>query len=383
LTWHRPVLAATSRSLKLMPSRSIPDIQIVPTRTTKKSAQNERDPYTPQPTDNRETNAEEGPARFEQFHCRTQSSVTDATLVKVVGSVTDLRSRRVDEFMQARSLAPKSQRAYRQDLQRFRDWTQSNWSEVTPRQIAQFKHYLLRLDPETDKRVLSDATVSRTLGTLKNFYGFLFRSRYVSHDPTTEVARPKLKEPTAQNLKSDELEQVFQAAAKSHLPSRNLALIWVLLHGLRAGEVSALNLSDYDGQRLTIRSAKADSKGVVPLTPVAVVALSAYLEWRQLQGEILQPTSPVFVSHSRRNQGDRLSYDGIRKVVESISLTTGLDIHAHQFRHTFATNLVLKGMNPYHVMTLTRHKSVQSFRRYTKAADQVAAEAAFNEVGGI
>ncbi|WP_206751807.1 hypothetical protein [Chroococcidiopsis cubana] len=36
-------------------------------------------------------------------------------------------------------------------------------------------------------------------------------------------------------------------------------------------------------------------------------------------------------------------------------------------------------MNPYHVMTLTRHKSVQSFRRYTQAADRQAAEAAFYE----
>jgi len=35
-------------------------------------------------------------------------------------------------------------------------------------------------------------------------------------------------------------------------------------------------------------------------------------------------------------------------------------------------------MNPYHVMTLTRHKSVQSFRRY-EATDQQAAEAAFYE----
>lgn len=57
----------------------------------------------------------------------------------------------------------------------------------------------------------------------------------------------------------------------------------------------------------------------------------------------------------------------------------GIKFHAHQFRHTYATNLVLEGMNPYHVMTLTRHNSVQSFRRYTKAADQQAAEAAFFE----
>ncbi len=277
----------------------------------------------------------------------------------------------------ARSLSPKSQVAYRQDLNRFLDWTDRNWEDINPRQVAQFKQYLLRQDPETNGRVLSDATVSRTLGTLKNFYGWMFRSRYVSHDPTTEVDRPRLKEPTAQNLKEDELDLVFRAATDSSLPQRNIALISVLLHGLRASEATALNLEDYDGQRLTIREAKADSKGIVPLTASAVAALEAYLKWRESQGETMLPASPLFVSHSRRNQGDRLSYDGVRKIVEAISSTTGLDIHAHQFRHSFATNLVLKGMNPYHVMTLTRHKSVQSFRRYTKAADQVAAEVAF------
>jgi integrase/recombinase XerD len=123
--------------------------------------------------------------------------------------------------------------------------------------------------------------------------------------------------------------------------------------------------------------AKADSKGAVPLTQDAIEVLNTYLSWRQTQGEIVQQTSPLFVSHSRRNAGERLSYEGIRKVVDALAEKTGIAFHAHRCRHTFATNLVLKGMNPYHVMTLTRHKSVQSFRRYTKAAYQAAAEAAF------
>ena len=88
----------------------------------------------------------------------------------------------------------------------------------------------------------------------------------------------------------------------------------------------------------------------------------------------------MFVSQSRRNLWQRLGYDGIRKVMDAISKQTGINFHAHQFRHTFATNLVIKGMNPYHVMTLTRHKSVQNFRRYTKAADQQAAEKAFHQI---
>ncbi|MDX2239994.1 MAG: tyrosine-type recombinase/integrase [Leptolyngbyaceae cyanobacterium bins.302] len=291
-----------------------------------------------------------------------------------------LRGLRVDEFLQARSLAPKTQKAYRQDLQAFLNWTDKAWGEVTPRQIAQFKGYLLRQDEQSGQRVLSDATVRRILGTLKNFYGWLVRSRYVSVDPTTEVDLPKLKEPEARNLKDAEVEQIYGAVTLSSLPERNVALVSVLLHGLRAEEVSLLDVEDYDGRRLRIREAKADSKGWVPLTQQGQEDLNQYLRWRETNGEVVLPESPLFVSHSRRNRGQRLSYDGIRKLMDWVAEQTGIDFHAHQFRHTFATNLVLQGMNPYHVMTLTRHRSVQSFRRYTRAADQAAAEAAFDQI---
>jgi integrase/recombinase XerD len=75
-----------------------------------------------------------------------------------------------------------------------------------------------------------------------------------------------------------------------------------------------------------------------------------------------------------------MGYHAIQKLMKGIAAQVGFDFHAHQFRHTFATNLVLKGMNLYHVMTLTRHKTTQSFRRYTKAADALAAEKAFCEL---
>lgn len=289
----------------------------------------------------------------------------------------DLRLPRIDEFLLARSLSPNSQKAYRQDLNHFLRWTQTSWAAVTARQVAQFKGYLLRKDLETGKRVLTDSSVCRILGTLKNFYGWLLKTRYVTEDPTVSVELPKLSEPDAQNLSSEQVEQILIEAIATSLPERNLALVSVLLHGLRASEAVNLNLEDYDGQRLFIRQAKADSKGQVPLAPQTGSRLNAYLTWRQQQGHAIEPTSPLFVSESRRNWGKRLSYDGIRKVVETIEKQTGLSIHTHQFRHTFATNLVLQGMNPYHVMTLTRHRSTASFRRYTKAADQAAAETAF------
>jgi integrase/recombinase XerD len=289
----------------------------------------------------------------------------------------ELREIRIEEFLLARSLAPNSQVAYRRDLKHFLRWIDIGWAAVTPRQVAQFKAHLLRVDSDTNRRALADSSVCRILGTLKNFYGWLVKSQYISADPTIGIELPKLVEPEAQNLDDITVEQIIQAARDSSIPERNITIVSVLLHGLRASEVVNLNLEDYDGQRLNIRQAKADSKGKVPLTLQTRSRLDLYLEWRERQGHSIEPTSPIFISESNRNRGQRLSYDGIYKVVKEFEKATNTSIHPHQFRHTFATNMMVQGMNPYHVMTMTRHRSTASFRRYTKAADQAAAEAAF------
>jgi integrase/recombinase XerD len=291
--------------------------------------------------------------------------------------IVELREARIEEFLQARSLSPNSQKAYRRDLNHFLHWITIGWAAVTPRQVAQFKAHLLRVEPDTNRRVLKDSSACRILGTLKNFYGWLLQSQYVSVDPTIAIELPKLKEPEAQNLDALTVEQILQAASESSIPERNITIVSVLLHGLRASEVVNLNLEDYDGQRLNIREAKADSKGKVPLTLQTRSRLDLYLEWRKCQGHAIEPKSPIFISESNRNRGQRLSYDGIYKVVKEFEAATNVSIHPHQFRHTFATNMMVQGMNPYHVMTMTRHRFTASFRRYTKAADQAAAEAAF------
>lgn len=83
---------------------------------------------------------------------------------------------------------------------------------------------------------------------------------------------------------------------------RDTALLAILSHGLRAGEVCGLNVGDYDGIRLTIRQAKDDSTGTVPLAAAARLALDSYLGWRKRLGENLQPDRPLFVSQGGRIQ---------------------------------------------------------------------------------
>ncbi|MBD3885498.1 site-specific integrase [Phormidium tenue FACHB-886] len=49
---------------------------------------------------------------------------------------TDFRSLKVEEYLQARALAAKTQTAYRQDLQHFLRWTNLTWADVTPRLVT-------------------------------------------------------------------------------------------------------------------------------------------------------------------------------------------------------------------------------------------------------
>jgi hypothetical protein len=75
----------------------------------------------------------------------------------------DLRRLKVEEYFKARSLAPNTQRAYRHELERFLTWTDKTWSDLTPRQVAQFKHHL-------QEQGLAPPSINRALTAVMSFF---------------------------------------------------------------------------------------------------------------------------------------------------------------------------------------------------------------------
>jgi site-specific recombinase XerD len=319
-----------------------------------------------------------------------RSAIPDPVIVSLIGGkeapqasasrVTappDLRQTRVDEFIAARSLKPKSKQAYRRDLQCFMEWTQQAWANVTRRQVAQFKQYLLQ------ERKLAPNSANRIVRTLKTFYKWMLESEYISSDPTTGVKQEKVPEAQSKELEDEEVERIYAAIEEvSRDPVRDRALFSVLLHGLRAEEAISLNFEDYDGQQVVIREAKHDSVGEVPLTRQAREDLNAYVQQRQTQvestGQKVTAESPLFVSNSNRSRGQRLTYWGVQEVMSQLAAHTGIDLHAHRGRHTFCTNLIVKlEMDTALAMELSRHQDIRSFKRYTNRKNKLAAKRAF------
>ena len=177
------------------------------------------------------------------------------------------------------------------------------------------------------------------------------------------------------------MEALFKAlAARGQTEERDAAILCLLFYcGLRASEVSGLNVGDYNGVEVLIREAKHDSIGRVPVNDQTDQALRDYLlqRWVENNGE-LGETDPLFISYSNKSWGQRLGYQGIYYLVKAIARDAGIEnIHPHRGRHTFASRLIEDGMDAYLAMQLTRHRSVQAFKTYSQKVRYEAAKTAY------
>ncbi|MEO0804457.1 MAG: tyrosine-type recombinase/integrase [Cyanobacteria bacterium J06642_2] len=293
---------------------------------------------------------------------------------------TNISKLRVEEFLQARSLSANTTRAYRRELHRFLDWAELSWSQVDGRDLAKYRIHL-------SEQTLAPSSRNRAIAALKAFFKWMTLA-YPTEVPVNAcqaIFLETLPDPPPNDFNPEDVAAMVAAIEwRERTRVRDRALVAVLAHGLRRAEVSALNVEDYDGIRLTIRQAKADSTGRVPLKQTARELVDDYLRWRDAQiEEEWDGERPLFVSLSPGRVGERLGVSGIYKIVKGLGGLAGIENpHPHRFRHAYAVELILSGLDSMHARKLTRHKSESSFRRYTTRGEQVAAEQAYFKAMG-
>lgn len=306
---------------------------------------------------------------------------------------TDIRWLKVQEFLRSVSLAPNSRKLYERELRRFLAWSELGYHELRTRHLAHYKEYLAE-EVSTDKgKPLAKSSINAALGALKSFFHWL-RDTYpdiIEVNPMAGVKFEKLPLPSAQDLAPSEVEQVRTALNNlGETKLRDTALVHILCHGLRASEVTSLNIGNYDGKLLYIENTKDKKPRLVPLVAESRKAVETYIQHRSDEGEQLHEDNPLLLSYHNRipqytrinnPEGARLSYHGIYFAITKLGELAQLpNLHPHAFRHTFATQLLIDGMDPIHVKTLTGHESERAFRRYVVRAKQAAAIAAFDKI---
>ena len=156
--------------------------------------------------------------------------------------------------------------------------------------------------------------------------------------------------------------------------------------GLRLAECCALELAAVDlrARRLHVRG-KGGGVRVVPV-PVSLVApLRAYMAERQAENAAdeargWQPCAALFSGPTmRRNAGGKLARQGmarrgLQQAISQAAQAVGVEAHCHTLRHTFATRLVVAGVDLPSVQRVMGHADIRSTVRYVhvQAAERVA-----------
>ena len=215
------------------------------------------------------------------------------------------------------------------------------------------------------------------IATLKSFFGWMtqYYPDLVAANPTEGVKFEKIPLPPAQSLTKEQMQQVWEILPYlGETQQRDTVLLHLLSHGLRAGEIVALNVGAFDGRLLFPADTKNNEPRLVPLRQESCDVVHQYLTARKQQGEELTSDRPLVLSQHVVRCGERLSYHGIYFAIEKIGELAQLtELHPHAFRHTYCTELLLQGVDPTHARRLTGHKNEQAFKRYTLRSKQEAA----------
>jgi integrase len=174
------------------------------------------------------------------------------------------------------------------------------------------------------------------------------------------------------------------ASATDALYRRNLALLLVLrFTGARRSEVPTLDIADIDRTNnllwLETKGRPGKAKEPVVLLPAVRDALWDYLVQYRAVARDGRDESALFVSHSTRNYGHRISDQTVRKVLDAVR--AALDepwrttLHPHQLRHSWGYDLQRLG-GTYAVRAGLRHRSVASADAYAAGPEVFAAELA-------
>jgi len=220
-------------------------------------------------------------------------------------------------------------------------------SEITPSMIEQYKLY--RLD------VVKPQTVTTELNCLHHFFRHAVSMKYITVNPTQEIQKPKAaKKKTPRFLTKDEITSLVAEC------SPNLGnIVTVLLNiGLRWGELQNLEWSDIDWKNKTVHvrvkenwSPKGDERRV-PLNESAQTVLR----------DLPRRSNWIFSTSTGNHVRQQGTWTAFKKACQRAKLE---NVTLHTLRHTFASHLVMAGVDLTTVSKLLGHKDISTTMIYS------------------
>jgi integrase/recombinase XerD len=258
-----------------------------------------------------------------------------------------------EAHLMARGLSPRTVDAY---------------ADVLPRVLVSFcereglepralgKRHLEKLTAE----LLAGGRSKQTVKTYATVINTFLRWLAAEGEITEQVRAPK---PQMQRRLLDVLSQEeIQALEDAATTERDKLIVAVLAHtGVRLGELRRLRIQDLvvQGRQRFLRVRGKTGERLVPLRPALYVRLEKFI--RRTRPEC--GTDSIFVTlvHGRRTADyEPISESTVQHLIKFLAGRAGIEkrVYPHLLRHSLATELLRRGMNPIQLKDILGHGSL-------------------------
>lgn len=275
-----------------------------------------------------------------------------------------------------RNLSPHTVRDYQLTFRRFQEQlgADRDLATITSDDIQRFLNHL------RDDLKHSPKTVLNHWIALSAFWTWAEKEFGVPQVIRLHVERPRPRKRPGQPYTQAEVRLLLGACteaaawetptghqAKAQRPTalRDRAIMLVLLDsGMRASELCALRLADFDRKRgqLIIHHGKGDKQRTVFLGDTARQAVWRYLATRKET----KTEDPMFVTR----ENCAIDRSALRRMIVAAGQRSGVaQAGVHRFRHTFAINFLRNGGNLLALQELLGHERMDTVKLYARQAE--------------
>ena len=216
---------------------------------------------------------------------------------------------------------------------------------------------------------LSAKSLARARASIKSFYFYCILIKKIKSSEIYNLANPKLPKNLPRAVSENQIIKVIdilKCEKNKFLQLRNTALIYLLWGcGLRVSELLSLNNQQINDNYIIIFG-KGKKERIVPLLPEIKIKITEWIEWKHQNFNY--DNDALFISRL----GKRLSPRYVQKLIEKLRQQLDLDKNftPHALRHSFATQLLMNGVDLRTLQMMLGHSSLATTQNYLKVTNK-------------
>lgn len=281
----------------------------------------------------------------------------------------------IDEFLLSCKVEGKSYgtiECYSDKLKGFY-WYASNYhwpddiASITTNHLREFLAYL-RETPHrfnsTCPRAMkpcNSTTIQKYYRALSSLLNWSVSEGILETNPLIRIKVPKAEKKVVKALSVNEINQIIMALGNTFDGIRNKAIILVLIDcGLRLGELLNIKTSDINMEQQLMKVDGKTGERIVRYGSTTAKALKKYMK---IRSRVNGHNSSLWLTR----KGITLKDSSVETLFIKLRNKTGIHVHPHLLRHTFATLWLKNGGDSLMLQRLLGHTTLMMTNRYCQA----------------